>query len=240
MEQFRTFRREYTIRTNDYDAYNHLSMAAVLDILQNIAAYHAALLKASREDLEKVNLFWVIVRSEVEVLSTPKLLSKVIVKTWPEKPTRFYFDRMYQIFDESGENLIIKARSRWVLVDYTTRKFGAPGLYEYPLSTFHDEKLFSASFDRFPFGEEFVGEHVVRPSEIDENGHFNNSKYAHVVYDFLGLEAAKTIEYFAINYSHEVMVGEKINIYKSINENNCYISGKKDDILVFSSAVKVG
>ncbi len=240
MEQLQIFSREYTIRTNDYDAFNHLSMEAVLDLLQNGAARHAALLKASRSDLEKLDLYWVIVRTEVEVISAPKLLSKVILKTWPLKPTRLYFDRMYQIFDETGENMLIKARSRWVLVDAATRKFGAPGLYEYPLSSFHEEVLFSDSFERFPLGEEVVGEHVVRPSEIDENHHFNNSKYASVVYDYLDLDAKKTIKNFAINYSHELMLGEKITILRSLKDEQLFVAGKKGDILIFSSAVKVG
>ncbi len=239
MKQLETYLKEYTITTNDYDSFNHLSMQAVLDLLQNIAANHAALLNASSEDLAKLNLFWMIVRTEVEVLSSPKLLRKVQVKTWPLTQTRFYFDRMYQIFDETGENLILKARSRWVLVDFTTRKLSTTGLYKYPLNSFYDEVLFTEPFSRFKEGEVNVGRHIVRPSEIDENQHLNNSKYANIVYDFLELTSQQTIKKFAINYSHEVKVGEEIEIFKTIDGPQSFISGKKDGIIIFNSAVEV-
>ena len=229
----------YNLTTNYYDPYNHLSVQGALDLLQNIAARHAYTLGAGKEDLEKIGLFWVIARTELDFKSFPNTPVEVKVITWPTLPTRFYFDRFYKIIDLATNEIILVGRSRWVLVDTIKRRIANTSLYQYPLASYHQEILFTTDFARLEEPSEEVGTHIVRPSEIDENGHLNNSKYGNIIYDYLQLQSNEVIKNIVIFYNNEALSGEKIILKKQSSNNKIAISGHKTDTIIFNSEVTI-
>lgn len=229
----------YNLTTNFYDPANHLSMQGALDLLQNAAARHAFTLGAGKDHLEEKGLFWVIARTELEFASFPYLPIEVKVITWPSKPTRFYFDRFYKIVNANTGEVIVKARSRWVLVDLYERKIVSTTRFSYPLTNFHDEKLFSEDFRRLSEGQEVVGHYQVRPSDIDENGHLNNSKYGSIIYDYLDLMSDEVIKRLVIYYNNEALIGDKVSITVSKEEDYTRVTGVKNDIIIFNSEVEI-
>lgn len=233
------YKLTYNLTTNYYDAANHLSVQGTLDLLQNIAARHAYLLGAGRSHLEAKGLFWVIARNEIEFLAFPVTPIAVKVVTWPTKPTRFYFDRYYKVIDSATDEVICIARSRWVLVDILARKIVSNDIYKYPLESYHDEVLFTNDFPRLTPATRSVGTHTVRPSEIDENGHLNNSKYGNIIYDFLPLMSDEVIKRVVIYYNNEALSGDQITIMQTKKDTIFQISGLKNDIIIFNSEVEL-
>lgn len=235
----KTYELTYNLTTNYYDAANHLSIQGALDLMQNVAARHAYLLGAGKSHLEAKGLFWVIARSELEFISFPLTPIAVKIITWPTKPTRFYFDRYYKIIDTTTNEVIVIARSRWVLVDVFARKIVSSDTYKYPLEKYHEEVLFDNDFKRIEMSQNVVGTHIVRPSEIDENGHLNNSKYGNIIYDFLPLMSDEVIKRALIYYNNEALSGDEISISQTKNDTTFQISGVKNDIIIFNSEVEI-
>ena len=64
----------------------------------------------------------------------------------------------------------------------------------------------------------------------------NNAKYAEVLFNFCDYRA-KDIKHFAINYQHEIKQNEVMNIYKVVENNTTYITGAKDEQIIFTAQV---
>jgi hypothetical protein len=66
--------KNYTITTNQIDAYDDLSMVGVLDVFQDIAGRHAYLIKAGFNDMLDLGFYWVIARNQVKIIKTHPLV----------------------------------------------------------------------------------------------------------------------------------------------------------------------
>lgn len=233
------YKQKYVLTTNYYDPSNNIGVQGTLDLFQNIAARHAYLLGAGREHLEKINLVWVIARTEIEYVTYPETPLEVEVVTWPRPATRFYFDRYYKIVNPATNEIIAYSRSRWVLIEIDSRKIVGADRYDYPLDFYYEEEPFNHTFPRPSVSDNVVGNYTVRPSDIDENGHLNNSKYGNIIYDYLDLQKGQKIKSIVINYNNEALQGETLTISRSRDDAKVVISGHKGDTIVFSSEVNI-
>ena len=219
------YAKSFNLRTSDFDCYRKISPASVLDLFQSVAGEHAALLGCGIDDLFARKLLWVLVRTKYQVISQPMMYQTVRVKTWPIAPSRIGFQREYLIEDENGAPLI-KGSSDWVVIHNEQRKI-VPVDNIYPQMEFLTEKNFDARLKKLPDfdiqGEGFL----VCPafSQLDMNGHVNNTEYANFALDALAPDERDEIKTFQIDYRHEVKNGEKLNIYTQRHENTILIKG---------------
>lgn len=239
MNQLASYQKTYTITTNYLDRFDDLSLTGMLDLFQDIAGRHAYLLKAGFLDMKKQDLIWVIARNHVKVIKEIPFGEDLIVKTWPLVPTRFYFDRIYQLLDQNGE-LLASARSRWLLVDSKTRKMAPSSRYNYPLTSFANSNPFKEDFPSILAIDESIApifEHRVLASEIDHNEHFNNTRYAELVYNSIRPKRKNSIEEFMLYYHSEVKLNETISVRKLVEDNVITITGTSNNTLAFSARV---
>ncbi len=210
------YEQTYQLRTGDFDTYAHLQPASILDIFQDAAGANADRTPGmTMEDaVEGTKLLWVITRLKYEVIATPALHAQVRVHTWPLAPTRVGFQREYTIHSLDGE-LLVKGTSEWVLMDAATRSFvSARDVYTGP-DDFSEEKNFEKKVRKLrEFAPEDEG-HLVTPTftDIDVNGHVNNTKYASYVLDALNPSEDEVIRTFQIDYRHEVRCGENVRVH---------------------------
>lgn len=233
------FNKTYTITTNYLDRYDDLTPMGLLDLFQDAAGRHAYQLSAGYDDMLALGYYWVIVRNEVEIIKETPFGHDVAITTWPLVPTRFYFDRMYELKDEAGETCVI-ARSRWLIIDEKHRRMQPSSVYHYPLADFIDRQLFKEDFPSLinvPLSEDIVLSYSVRQSDIDHNLHFNNARYAELVYNALDIKSKNSIKHFYIYYHSECRLGDVIQLVKLAKEDEVYIAGYKEAQLVFTSKV---
>lgn len=205
--------KNFDLRTSDFDVNKKLLPSAVLDLLQVAAGEHANILGCGIDTLAQSDLIWVLVRTKYTVISQPKMFSTVTVKTWPLPPSRVGFQRDYLMVDENG-NTLIKATSDWVIINSKTRKIAPAGnIYPEGLNYIED-KNFDGRLSKiadFEVGESAM---TITPgySQLDMNGHVNNTKYANFAVDALNPNTEEIVD-FQIDYRQEVKCGEKLNLY---------------------------
>ncbi len=213
------WQNEYTLRAGDFDKYDRLKPSAILDLFQDAACQHAEELGLGFDAMLERGYLWVLVRVKFEICEKLDRYQRVIVKTWPLPPHRLNFKREYCITDQSGE-VLIKGSSEWMVIDSNERKLiSAPDLY--PLESFCTVVMFDEKCSKVrDFDTENPSLSIQTSfSDIDVNGHVNNTKYANFVIDAVSPKASEEIGSFQIDYRKEVMEGAKLQIFHTREEN---------------------
>ena len=70
------------------DRWGRMRPSALLEIMQETAGDHAALLGVGRDVLAPRGLFWAIVRQTIEINRLPGIGETVLAETWPGPPSR--------------------------------------------------------------------------------------------------------------------------------------------------------
>lgn len=234
------FSHKYSLRTSDFDRYNRILPSSVLDLFQTAAGAHAKLLGCGYDALIERSLMWVLIRVRYKILKEIPLFSTVTVKTWPLSPSRLSFAREYEILDENGDTAIIGS-SDWVLMNAETRRL-VPAENIYNLDRYNDVKLFEERATKLSPFESDSQEHTVLPlfTQIDMNGHVNNTKYLNFVLDCCHLNENEKIKSVQIDYRHEVLEGDTLKIKTSRQENTLLACGvDTDGNTMFAATLKL-
>ena len=221
------FEREYYLRTSDFDKNRRILPSSVLDFFQDVAGAHAKALNCGYDALINQSLVWVLTRVRYALVSDAPMFSKIKVKTWPLPPTRFSYTREYEIVDENG-NMLFKGSSEWVLMDINERRL-ATGKNVYNLTEFCEKHVFE---DRAVKIKSFETDSVPvtvypRFTDIDMNGHVNNTKYLNFVIDAIEPKENEKISALQIDYRKEVFSDTPLSIF-SLKENGIVYSRGED------------
>ena len=184
-----TYDETFTLRPRDCDLNDKWRPSAILETMQDVAGTHSLLLGCGREELLKNNIIWVLSRSELHMDRYPKSGEQITVHTFPT-PTRICFFPRYYIFTDARGEMVGKAGTLWLLLDLTTRRMLPPGDVG---KLIPDNKDLSVPMN-LPAtvgnlqGEEFVSEHHPVYTDLDVNGHVNNTRYADWLCNALGID----------------------------------------------------
>ena len=233
--------QEYQLRLGDFDRYNRLQPAAILDIFQDIATIQANASGMGRDDMMAKGVFWIVTRTKYRMLSDPAFHSTVIASTWPHTPTRFSFLRDYRLTSTDGV-VIAEGTSEWLLMEAETRKF-ASVLDHYEGSTdFVEDRTFDPKPRKIAqLPDENAPSLVVVPpyTDVDLNGHVNNARYANYAIAALDPGADGAIGTFQIDYRQEVREGEQLSVrYQTIDGCPIMAGYDSDNNVMFACRIE--
>lgn len=223
------FSREFYLRSADFDKNARLTPRAILELFQDVAGNHAEEIGIGFNDLLSRNLLWVIARTKFVVEKDIERYSTVKVKTWPLSPQRLIFRREYQIYNSKGE-IAVRGSADWMVINSETRAL-APSSSVFPEDSQYltelslDEKLRKI---RDIEGEITQSHMQTRFTDIDMNGHVNNTRYADFAINAINPDSKK-IKSFQIDYHKEVMEGEEIKLTVTKNEETYVVKGEDFD-----------
>ena len=224
------FEMKYDLRTSDFDKFNHIKPASVLDLFQDAAGRHAEEIGVGFEAMKEHSYFWVLIKIRFQVISQPSFQQKVIVKTWPLAPNKFIYRREYSIENENGDKLIVGS-SEWVVMHSQRRRLvSAPDLYPFS-DDFHPVMNFEEKLEGVEDFEANTSSYSITPgfSELDVNNHVNNTKYANFVFDAINPKEEFDIDVFQIDYRKEVLEGTQLHLYHTRKENEVIAKGINND-----------
>lgn len=232
MESQIIHRNKYKIGYSDVDFRKELKLSSLFGLFQDTASVAAEKLGAGVVVLaEEFSVAWILTRIKVQIDRMPVLDEEVTVETWPHQPGRLEFERDYQVRDASG-NKIVRAVSNWALMDIHTRELRRADTIHINYPPFIDEHALDSKPGRLkPAGQlEEVYKKVIGYSDVDFNGHINNTRHIDYTMDCFPVEAHKQYRVGAIevNYIKEAFPGDTLIMFRDISamaSDRVYIEG---------------
>jgi acyl-ACP thioesterase len=208
----------YRIYWYDADITGTVKASAICNYLQESAWRHASELGFGFEDMKSNNQVWVIISFKLKMEMLPRWGDKIIVETWPRKLERLLAMRDFEIKSLDGEPLGV-ATSSWMVLDMDTRR---------PCRVDKLESLLNHTQNRMALSEDapllknsdkldLNFEHQVQYSEIDHNGHVNNTRYIDWCYNSIpsSFHRQRQFHELTVNYLSEVRENEVIQIKRN-------------------------
>ncbi|MBQ8556012.1 MAG: hypothetical protein IJ438_09100 [Clostridia bacterium] len=209
----KTYCEEILVRSYQTDVNAQMKPSAILEIMQEMAGAHAEMLGIGRRYLLPQNLAWVLTRLEVRMERYPQSGETFTAETFPMPNRRWFFPRYFVFRDREG-HVIGCAGSMWVLLDIDSRKMAKPDVV---LPFMPDNSDLTAPMGMPATVEEASGEaaaDIRTPvyTDLDMNGHVNNTRYLDWCCNALGIETLRSqmIRQFAVNYNQEILPGQSV------------------------------
>lgn len=236
-------KKTFEIKYCDVDFKDELKTSAALAYLEEVSCSSADELGFGYAYVKARDYAFIVASYRVEFLKPILLGANVEICTWPTPPSRVIFGREYLMNSDSGE-VLLKATSRWCLIDISTRKIlSSKVLEEQDYSTYNPTQLFETVQWKMPIfnSDEMDLKFVVTVanSECDHNMHVNNTRYADYCFNCFTMAElqSRRLKVFAINYVKECKEGDTLRFYlKRENENEYYAYGynKQGELVVQS------
>lgn len=214
------YQQEFQINDAAVDCFGRLKPSMLLFYVQEVAGIHAATLGAGYDALIAKNLFWAILRTRVQITRLPLSGETIRVETWPMPTSRVAYPRSVVAYDKAG-NEVFRAISLWCLMDANTRSMVLPGKSGIMVDgTLRGNELaVPGSLAVKALDHEL--QRKVLFSDLDRNGHMNNTRYMEWCGDLLpaAFHREHTPEEFTICYHAEALEGEALDIRYEMTES---------------------
>jgi len=210
------WRGDFRVHSYEVDFRKSATLECLCRYFQEAAWNHAEELGVGYQRLQAENRIWVLSRLLVKVTRYPCWAETVRVHTWPRAAKSVFAMRDFEMFDSSGARTVAGA-SAWLLVDTTTKK---PQRVDKLISEIQKSFPDRRALEREP--QKLTGcqthaaaaDVTVRYSDIDVNGHVNNSRYIGWLMDAhsMDLHRSQTIKSLEVNFLGETVAGDRLSI----------------------------
>ena len=207
------YTQPFTINDNAVDRYGRLKPSMILYYVQEVAGKHFDLIAMDYDQLAERGMIWAIIRQRVQISRIPTRGETIRVETWPMPNTRVAFPRHVAAYDESG-NELFRVISLWVLMDAQTRAMILPGKSGIllPGTTQGNELPPPASLP----AKQLLNHRnrTVCFTDLDRNGHMNNTKYLDWIADLLpsSFHEQHSPQEFTVCYLSEAREGQELTL----------------------------
>ncbi|MBR4823935.1 MAG: acyl-[Spirochaetaceae bacterium] len=235
------FHREMKLSFSQCDQFHRLKLSELLAITSDAAV----------EDFNERGLSWkflaehdtaiLLSRLAFRIHKMPKTNDIIAVHTWEEAPQGLQLFRKYEITGKDGKKLV-SGTSSWLVVNPATRRIIKPANF-----TLREAPGFTTPLNTLECGKiqqdenaVFLEERKVRPSDLDGNGHVNNSRYGDYITDCLSEEQlSRQLKDFRLNYAKEATSGQTLQLFASEDkaQNTITITGKQEQNVCFESVL---
>lgn len=240
-ELIREYKRQTRVPIYDVGPRHLLKYGTILRYVQETSEQHLGLLHVGYEEVRRqAGLVFFIITTRARIYRRPTHKELVTIATHPRGRGGVQFYRDFKFYDE-GSSLLIDVMQTSVLADFETHKVQRPQAFK-QFGVFPDSPVPSAEkLPRISISEDLplIGERKVRLSDLDSNGHMNNTVYGDVVEDFLpnGLQG-REIEELQITYLNEASLDDVISIHASEQEENVRMKGLREKGDCFSALAR--
>lgn len=232
--------RNFYIGFRDIDFKNNLKIKSTLSYLEDIAGYHSNLSGYGLLDIPKTKKSWVLINWKVEYIRRPHYSENLKIKTWSSAMDKIHALRDFYVYDEDG-NIVIKATSKWVLLDIETKRIVKLTDEVMNAYTIENEHVFNDEIEKLDEPKTFIDSCNVKvtKSMTDVNGHVHNLNYidfaSQIIPDVI-LENAKNLE---VLYKKEIRGEVNVKCLYAIDNNYHYAVIKSEDESVTHAIIRI-
>ena len=209
----------FPVTTVHVDCFGRCKPSSFLRFTQDAAEEHCLLLGTDWDSMASKRYFWAVIRQRIQITQYPKAGEIVTVKTWPMPTTRVAYPRAAEGFNEAGESLF-KVISLWVIVDMDTRAMVLPGKSGVDVAgtVLGTELKAPGGLPAGAFTNSVF--RTVSYSDLDVNGHMNNTQYLNWVDDLLigAYHRDHPAREFTICYLSEALEGQTLELHWTLDD----------------------
>ena len=205
---------QFSVTDLHCDRFGRARPSSLLRFAQDAATAHCLLLGTDWDTMAAKGYFWAVIRQTLEISRLPKTGETVTVKTWPMPTSRVAYPRATEGFDAEG-NSIFKVISLWVIMDIRTRAMVRPdksGL-DVQGTLLGGELPAPAGLNFKALSQE--SKRTVGFTELDINGHMNNTRYLDWLCDLLPSDFHKDhpMKAATVCYLSEALEGQQVVLH---------------------------
>lgn len=226
MADIRQYENHWQVATFEVDAQSEMKLSTMLRICQETSEKHLASLGIGYEKLKADGMVFLIAKSESIIRRMPAHTEQLRIVTKPQGVRGAEFYRDYEFF--AGEESIAYVMQTTVAANTQThrilhpKKFAVYGL-DASVNGVTDHALSRIKTGELPF----LGERVIRYSDLDYNRHLHNAIYGDIFYDFVpGGIMGKKLTQVQINFVNESLLGETIQIFGQEQDGKVFLYGE--------------
>ena len=115
----KVFELPITVTEADIDQLGHVNNVVYVRWVQEAATAHW---RAVAAPADQEQLYWVVVRHEIDYLHPAMPGDRIVARTWVGAATRIKFDRHTELLRERDRKPLARARTVWCPIDARTGK----------------------------------------------------------------------------------------------------------------------
>ena len=226
----RFFSHTYHIDTRDLDVFDACRPSAVLGYLQDVAGLAAEDFGgANPQMIAKYRHCWMLARTQFTLTRPLRLHDALELKTWHRGGDGAVMYRDTDLLVDGKQ--VGEALASWVLADLDTRALARMSAFPELQGT--DGGALNRATRlrplRLPDGLPEVERRTLHYSDLDANGHVNNTRYADLLCDALALHSAPAgafVTELRLNYLKECHAGEVLTLKAGWQGKDGLVSGQ--------------
>ncbi len=239
-----TYEKKLVLLSDQVDMTRRMRMSELFRLLEEVSVAHTEDLGCTRAETLDRGLLWVITRQLIEIEEMPVYDDEIIIRGWQGDMMHVFFPRFYEV--EKEGRVIIRGQALWALIDQETREIIMPEDYDIflPGRPGSDDMILPAIVIPKSAGEPVAVTHLVTGfSQMDINGHMNNTSYFNIIDDAVWAdvsagdadgEAPDTAEAarimpvpksLYINYMSEIKAGTELILKEYKDAGTLYFEG---------------
>ncbi len=227
-------RIERLLESGECDKHGYWKPNAIMALMQELAGLHAARLGFGRQQIvQHHQAVWVLTRHDMVIDRFPAIGDMIVGKSFPTQARRGIYPRFYQIEDAAGQ-VLVRGSSFWTLADIDSRTMTQ--VPEVALAMPDNEALEKPL--PYPAGarELLEGREIRRPwqplyTDIDRNGHVNNTRVADWALCFLDAcvnLSRRPVHTLQVTYRKEMLQGDEIDLRFMMGQDAFSLRGERD------------
>ena len=222
------YTQNYEVTDIAVDRYGRMKPSMILFLAQEVAGQHCNLLSVDYDTLAAKRMFWAVTRHRVQISRLPVRGETIRIETWPMPTTRVAYPRSVVAYDQQGQECF-RAISLWVLMDLDKRSMILPGKSGISvIGTLRGLELDS------PNGlmSKELRCHLSRTvcfTDLDRNGHMNNTKYLDWISDLLPSTFHKNHQprEMTVCYLSEAREGQTLDMNWEVKEDTMQVEATR-------------
>lgn len=208
------YQETLTARWHDTDATLAVRPSQTLVYMQEMAFCH---LNSVDRNLDKLRfeegLAFILTRLTLKFYRPIRPAETITAQTWVSDGKGLNFPRYFRIQKQDG-TVAAEGASSWLLIDLNTHLPRRVSDFAYGFES--EEPLPFATPRRFPIPEDMVevGQRKIVYSDIDYNGHMNNTRYPDMVCDYLPEGTVGRIHTMHLEFVREAKFGSTLRVMR--------------------------
>lgn len=208
------YQETLTARWHDTDATLAVRPSQMLVYMQEMAFCHLNAAGRNLDDLRfNEGLAFILTRLTLKFYRPIRPAERVVAQTWVSEGRGVNFPRFFRLMGEDS-TVFAEGASAWVLLDLATRLPVRTSAFSYGFTP--EEPLAFSTPRRFAQPENMaeVGQRLIVYSDIDYNGHMNNTRYPDMVCDYLPEGVVPRIHTMHLEFAREAVFGSTLRVLR--------------------------